>query len=259
MMAPPLLFIAIFVSGTFSSDIRITKNDNTPTFSRSVYVANIIENSLVGEAVTQVRATHVDHSRIQYNLDGVEDSSFRIDSTTGVIYSANFLDRETTSVYSFRVLAVDNGDPPKTGTASVTINIIDVNDNVPQFTKALYTFEVFENSASYTAIGTVTAHDRDDGKNANLKYFRYPRDKHVPFEVLRNGTVITTLQLDRETQTRYSFMVFVRDSDILFEAQISFTNVTVDIMDVNDNAPIIVFPNNFITCYLLAHRKYPGI
>lgn len=40
-------------------------------------------------------------------------------------------------------------------------------------------------------------------------------------------------------------MVCVRDSDILSQVLISFTNVTVDIMDVNDNVPIILFPNKW--------------
>lgn len=84
---------------------------------------------------------------------------------SGVIYATGVLDRETTSDYSLRVLAVDSGDSSKTGTAIVTINITDTNDNIPKFSESFYLFEIVENSALYTAIGTVIAHDLDEGKN----------------------------------------------------------------------------------------------
>ncbi|XP_061164428.1 protocadherin gamma-B5-like [Saccostrea echinata] len=222
----------------------VDENDNKPKFSQPVYFASIEENNPKGVTVTKVSATDDDtglNSQIQYVLHSDAGSSFSINRITGVINATGVLDREGTSDYLFRVLAVDSGVPPKTGTATVIVNITDINDNKPKFTESLFTFEVSEGSDRHTPIGTVVAHDPDVGLNAFLQYSMSPQDINVPFEVLRNGTVITSTTLDREYLSQYNFMVYVRDSGK--PSLNSSAYVTVYVMDANDNTPIILFPN----------------
>lgn len=220
------------------------ENDNKPVFLQQTYFASIEENNPVGVTVTKVSATDIDidlNAQIQYVLHSDAGSSFSINRITGVINATGVLDRETTSDYLFRVLAVDGGKEPKTGTATVIVNITDINDNRPKFTKSLFTFEVSELSDPYTHVGTVTAHDPDLGQNAYLQYSMSSQDRNVPFEVSLNGTVITRAELDREYMGQYNFMVYVRDSGN--PSLNSSAYVTVYVMDANDNAPRILFPN----------------
>eukprot|EP00105_Crassostrea_gigas_P022983 XP_011442687.1 PREDICTED: protocadherin beta-15 isoform X1 [Crassostrea gigas] len=220
------------------------ENDNKPVFLQPTYFASIEENNPVGVTVTKVSATDNDidlNAQIQYVLHSDAGSSFSINRITGVINATGVLDRETTSDYLFRVLAVDGGKEPKTGTATVIVNITDINDNKPKFSKSLFTFEVSELSDPYTHVGRVTAQDPDLGQNAYLQYSMSSQDRNVPFEVSLNGTVITRAELDREYMGQYNFMVYVRDSGN--PSLNSSAYVTVYVMDANDNAPRILFPN----------------
>lgn len=220
------------------------ENDNKPVFLQPTYFASIEENNPVGVTVTKVSATDNDidlNAQIQYVLHSDAGSSFSINRITGVINATGVLDRETTSDYLFRVLAVDGGKEPKTGTATVIVNITDINDNKPKFSKSLFTFEVSELSDPYTHVGRVTAQDPDLGQNAYLQYSMSSQDRNVPFEVSLNGTVITRAELDREYMGQYNFMVYVRDSGN--PSLNSSAYVTVYVVDANDNAPRILFPN----------------
>ncbi|XP_048775622.2 protocadherin-9-like [Ostrea edulis] len=224
--------------------IVLDENDNTPTFDQPVYLVTMRENNPIGEALTQVSALDKDtglNSWIQYVLQNDAGSQFGIDNSTGIIYATKVLDRETRSDYEFRVLAVDSGYPPRTGSAFVIINVTDVNDNRPIFSKSLFTFEVSEGRNPYTPIGRVKAYDPDVGLNAFVQYYMLAQDINVPFQVLRNGTVITSTSLDRELRSQYNFMVYARDSGN--PSLNSSANVTVYVMDANDNAPTILFPN----------------
>ena len=222
----------------------VDENDNKPVFSQPVYFASIEENNPVGVTVTKVSATDYDidsNAQILYVLHSDAGSSFSINRITGVINATGVLDRETTSDYLFRVLAVDGGKEPKTGTATVVVNITDINDNRPKFTESLFTLEVSELSPPYTQIGSVTAYDPDLGQNAYLQYSMSSQDRNVPFQVLQNGTVITRAELDREYQSQYNFMVYARDSGN--PSLNSSAYVTVYVTDANDNEPQILFPN----------------
>lgn len=72
------------------------------------------------------------------------------------------------SSYSFEVLASEGSDstPSMTGTATVNIVVTDVNDNAPAFVPNSFQFQIYENQPIGTAIGNVTAEDRDSGSNA---------------------------------------------------------------------------------------------
>ena len=71
------------------------------------------------------------------------------------------LDFETTPTFSLTVQVTDNGSPALSGTATVTVNLTNVNE-APVVTPA--TFAVAENSANGTAVGTVTVTDPDAGQ-----------------------------------------------------------------------------------------------
>ena len=76
---------------------------------------------------------------------------------------ATSLDYESRTSFDITVTAIDNpdGDMHNTGTATITINVVDVNDNSPVFTQQVYNVSVFESTNSFTF--KITAEDRDNG------------------------------------------------------------------------------------------------
>lgn len=79
------------------------------------------------------------------------------------------LDRETCDVHRVTVVAVDGGDPPRSGSAIVMINVLDANDNGPSFEYSSYEVTVTENLAVGTTVAKVTAYDPDIGPNAEVR------------------------------------------------------------------------------------------
>jgi len=52
----------------------------------------------------------------------------------------------------------------------VRINVIDKNDNAPQFAKSFYSFDVPEDTSIGTTVGSVRAYDPDLGANGEVTY-----------------------------------------------------------------------------------------
>ena len=80
------------------------------------------------------------------------------------------LDREEKAQYKLNVIATDGGTVPLSTTAELTINVLDVDDNCPEFNPKVYNVTIEENLPRDTIVINVTASDRDSGKNAELQY-----------------------------------------------------------------------------------------
>lgn len=117
----------------------LDENDNAPLFSKSHYRASFKENNVAGYHALKVDAHDVDlelSGRVSYSIResnelGTPTASFSIHPTSGVVSVQQSLDYEESSTYSFIVEAIDQGHPPLTSTATVLIDIQDVNDNHP--------------------------------------------------------------------------------------------------------------------------------
>ncbi|XP_072251266.1 protocadherin-12 isoform X2 [Leuresthes tenuis] len=187
-------------------------NDNPPSFSTSIFKASIQENNFVGQEVLKVKAHDVDlelNGKVSFSIISPTDLKtktqlFTIHPRTGVISVQHHLDFEESQVYSFIVEAVDHGHPPLTGTATVQIDIEDINDNSPIIKEPkprkgvahvsvpvnAYKGEIvtelgndtedeptilpIDHSAREGLIGflasTIKAEDRDSGLNGELQY-----------------------------------------------------------------------------------------
>ena len=117
-------------------------NDHNPEFLQSRYRAEVAENSPVDTQVVKVSAfdnDNDDNALIRYSFKWTSDQ-FRIDSSSGQIFTRTRLDREEQSEYELVVVASDSSlINPRTAYANVTITVSDVNDNAPQFSKAMPT------------------------------------------------------------------------------------------------------------------------
>lgn len=117
----------------------LDENDNAPVFSTPFYKASFEENNMAGYHALKVEAQDVDlelSGRVSYfirNLNEVDTNAqyFSIHPTSGVISVQRPLDYEESNAYSFIVEAVDQGHPPLTSSATVQLDIQDVNDNYP--------------------------------------------------------------------------------------------------------------------------------
>lgn len=136
----------------------------------------------------------------------------------------------------------DGGNPSRSNTTQLLVNVKDVNDNPPRFYTSLFQESVLENVAVGYSIVRVQAYDADEGENAALKYRIFPRDfegtlaENLPITVdEKSGWVYTTHLLDRETNPKYQFQVVAEDGGD--PPKSATASVVVTIQDVNDNEP----------------------
>lgn len=126
-------------------------NDNAPEFEKEIYHANVMEVADPATSVLQVAAIDRDegnNSVITYiilDTPNTHSNWFQIDQNTGLITTRTHIDCETEPVPQLIVQARDNGVPPMSSTATVFIQIHDVNDNEPIFDQSFYNATVSEN------------------------------------------------------------------------------------------------------------------
>ncbi|XP_046555867.1 protocadherin beta-3-like [Haliotis rubra] len=226
--------------------VRVTDiNDNAPVFTSRTYFANVTENINRSVNLITVKANDADmgiNGEVSYSLSMEAGSMFSIDSHRGVIKANGAFDRETLNKMTFLVKAVDHHSKSRTGTATVTVNILDVNDNRPVFPPTPFKFRIPENLRTAKRVGQLTAIDKDIGNNAALQYKTLTNDPSIPFVVFSDGVIRTERQLDREIQDKYTLHVFVTDNGQ--PPLYSNGTVIIEVTDVNDNSPTILFPND---------------
>ncbi|KAK3100633.1 hypothetical protein FSP39_022831 [Pinctada imbricata] len=223
-------------------------NDNPPKFSEYYYNVNIYENNNIGQSIITVTATDPDegpNAKITYSMEPITSTRFSIDSNSGLVTSNINFDRELMAHLTFQVRAMDHGNPPKNNTATVVVAIKDVNDNSPTFTKANFLYTISENMPAGEHVGNenLQAVDEDQGKNGEVVY-SLPKGfnaSSIPFVVLSTGEIKTNRSLDREQMSRYDFPVIATDRGT--PSRTGSANVTVQVLDQNDNVPVFIFPN----------------
>ncbi|XP_067272650.1 cadherin EGF LAG seven-pass G-type receptor 2 [Pseudorasbora parva] len=221
-------------------------NDHDPVFEQQDYKESVRENLEIGYEVLTVRATDGDapvNGNILYHLhnNGTSDV-FEIDSRSGVIRTRGLVDRETVESYVLLVEANDQGrDPgPRSATATVYIVVEDDNDNAPQFSEKRYIVQVPEDLTPNTEILQVTATDQDRGNNAVVHFSIMSGNTRGQFYIdAQTGKLDLVSQLDYEMSKEYTLRIRAQDGGRPPLSNISGL-VTIQVLDVNDNAPIFV-------------------
>ncbi|XP_028617265.1 protocadherin-3-like, partial [Grammomys surdaster] len=145
------------------------------------------------------------------------------------------LDREEQPELTLTLTALDGGAPPKSGTTTVRIEVVDINDNAPQFIQSLYEVQILENSPLDALVVTVSARDLDAGIYGNVAYSLFQGDGvSQPFVIDKvTGEIRLSKQLDFEGISHYNIEITAIDGgDLLGKC-----TVAVQVLDVNDNAP----------------------
>ncbi|XP_061581289.1 protocadherin alpha-4-like isoform X40 [Cololabis saira] len=151
------------------------------------------------------------------------------------------LDREKQPVIKMKLTASDGGKPPKSGTLLITVNVQDVNDNIPVFEKPLYKATVLENTPPGSAVISVHARDLDEGLNGEIQYSFINQDDDNTVDKFAinpsTGEITVNGQLDHEKNNAVEIRVQAKDKG--FNPRASHCKVLVEITDVNDNPPEI--------------------
>lgn len=218
-------------------------NDNLPVFQNSSYSIEIAENTEIGTLILTVLATDIDPtSIIVYSLAGEDSDDFSINANTGAVSTATSLHFQTIPAYNLMVFAsnpdMGMGDGV-TVAVSLTIVIIDVNDNPPMFSEPSYIFYLPENNQR-ARIGRVIATDMDSGFNALIEFFITdvsPGNLSLFSINASSGVIYAEFSFDREVIDEYVLTIEARDGGVISLS--SSAQVIVEITDVNDNAPVI--------------------
>ncbi|XP_066526353.1 cadherin EGF LAG seven-pass G-type receptor 2 [Hoplias malabaricus] len=222
-------------------------NDHNPVFEQQDYKESVRENLEIGYEVLTVRATDGDapvNGNILYHIlnNNGSNAVFEIDPRSGVIRTRGPVDRETVESYILLVEANDQGRDPGPRSATVTVHIVveDDNDNAPQFSEKRYIVQVPEDMAPNTEILQVTATDQDRGSNAVVHFSIMSGNTRGQFYIdAQTGKMDLVSQLDYEMNKEYTMRIRAQDGGRPPLSNISGL-VTVQVLDVNDNAPIFV-------------------
>nr|XP_020137854.1 protocadherin gamma-A4 isoform X17 [Microcebus murinus] len=203
-------------------------NDNPPIFPQASFSAYIPENNARGTSILSITAQDPDsgeNARISYSLaedtfQGVPLSSYiSINSNTGVLYALRSFDYEQFRDLQLQVTASDSGNPPLSSNVSMSLFILDQNDNSPEIlypalpTDGSTGVELAPRSAEPGYLVTkVVAVDRDSGQNAWLSYRLLKASEPGLFSVgLHTGEVRTVRALLDRDALKQSLVVAVQD------------------------------------------------
>ncbi|NWW99875.1 PCDG2 protein, partial [Caloenas nicobarica] len=221
-------------------------NDNSPTFSKAALALEINELTSPGARFPLEVARDVDvgsNSLLTYQLTDNPAFTLTVKESPGgkkhpELLLERALDREKQSSFQLVLTVVDDGDPVRSGTIQVRVNVTDANDNAPVFSKSVYEARVRENVPAGSLVLRVRATDADAGSNGRVSYFfsNVPDGVRAFFSVdSESGEVRTAGPLDFEEKSKYSFGLEARDGGGLT----GHCEVQINITDENDNAPEI--------------------
>ncbi|XP_072569646.1 cadherin EGF LAG seven-pass G-type receptor 3 isoform X2 [Paramormyrops kingsleyae] len=213
-------------------------NDNPPIFVSTPFQASVLESAPVGHSILHIQAIDTDsadNARLEYRLTGTSsDTPFVINSATGWVTVSLVLDREAVEHYFFGVEARDYGVPPLSASASVTVTVMDVNDNRPEFLQKEYYSRLNEDAAVGTSVVSVTAVDRDVNSAVTYQITGgNTRNRFAISTVGGAGLLSLALPLDYKQERRYVLTVTASDRTLYDTCQ-----VHINITDANTHRPV---------------------
>ncbi|XP_071954237.1 neural-cadherin-like [Antedon mediterranea] len=215
-------------------------NDNQPTF-QDVSKAKIPEGVDIGYSVATIYAQDMDigeNAEISFSLIGDESSTFLLDvnpvnKQNAVIRVNKILHYQDKNTYS---IAFNASQAKFSRRFNVTVDVEDVNDYAPRFTKNSWNVSVLENVIIGTNLVAVTATDQDPGFNGVIRYSITGSDKLFDIDSV-NGSIYVKGGLDREKEDSHTIIVVAQDQGS--PSSSTSTAVHIKVLDVNDNGPLI--------------------
>ncbi|XP_069027770.1 protocadherin gamma-A5-like isoform X26 [Embiotoca jacksoni] len=247
------------MSGTVKIYVTILDaNDNAPVFTQSVYKAAIVENSQKGTTLTAVSASDADkgtNGEVSYSVSTTMDSVsdiFTINENGEVILIGD-VDFEKAKYYQIDIEAKDSGG--LSDSSKIIVDVIDINDNKPVISILSKSDSIPENSPPNTVIVMFSVLDPDSSNNGQVNC---RINGNIPFTITASSndfySLVTDSDLDRERASEYNITVTCSDEGV--PSLSSAVTLTLQISDVNDNAP--VFERSSYEAYIVENNT-PGL
>ncbi|XP_015205220.2 protocadherin alpha-8-like isoform X10 [Lepisosteus oculatus] len=224
-------------------------NDNSPEFLEKEKRLEIAESVLPG-ARFQLQAARDPDAGVNsvqvYKLGKNEHFQLEVkdrgdDKKIPFLILHKPLDRETNTEHKLLLIALDGGNPQRSGTQTIIIDVLDVNDNTPVFDQDIYSVTLQENVPIGTKVIQLNATDLDDGQNGNVVYSFGSNINSKVYEVFdldsKTGEITVKGLIDFEEQESYEIDIQASDNG---QAPLTIdSSVIVKIQDMNDNVPEI--------------------
>ncbi|XP_044931314.1 LOW QUALITY PROTEIN: protocadherin beta-8 [Mustela putorius furo] len=229
----------------FQAELQVIDiNDHSPVFIDRDMLLKIPESSPPGTTFPLKNAQDVDVGRNNIKNYVISPNSyFRVltrNRSDGSKYPElvldKVLDREQEPELRLTLTAQDGGSPPRSGIAQIYIEVVDINDNAPEFEQPLYRVQIPEDSPIGFLIVTVSATDVDTGVNGEIFYSLFQASEEIceTFEIHpETGEIRLKKQLDFERIQFYEVNIEARDGGSLSGK----CTVLIQVTDVNDNVP----------------------
>ena len=245
----------------------INEQNNAPVIDVNFVSASrentvdISEDIKVGSFIAYVKVTDQDadqNGKVTCSLNHDKFQLQSLDTKKYQVIVKKPVDREIEDHHDIIIICLDKGNPPLQSESKFSVQVLDVNDEQPQFSKQSFKFFIDENQRSKIPVGTINATDPDLGLGGKLSFSLLPTNKQfVPFRITEKGLISSIMSLDHEFQDTYKFQVFVKDKGT--PSMNNTVNVIVMVRDENDNAPYFTFPSvnpyNMDVTYYSHHTK----
>nr|XP_046262633.1 protocadherin beta-16-like [Scatophagus argus] len=248
------------LTGTMRIEISVLDvNDNAPVFTQEIYKVTIMETAPKGTVLSTVSAVDADqgsNGKVSYSITNTLDDvpvMFQIDEENGVVVLSGGLDYEKAQHYEIHVQASDDGG--LTDSCKIIVEVTDTNDNHPSINIMSKTNSISENSKPGTVVTIFNVEDLDSGENGKVACYI---EENMPFLMKTTSkkffSLVTDSELDRERASEYNISVSCSDEGV--PSLSSSVTLTLQISDVNDNAP--VFERSSYEAYIVENNT-PGL
>ncbi|XP_021006554.1 protocadherin beta-16-like [Mus caroli] len=232
----------------FQAELRVMDiNDYSPVFSEREMILRIPENSALGDTFplnnaldSDVAINNIQTYRLSSNSHFLVVTRNRSDGRKyPELVLEKELDREEEPELRLTLTALDGGSPPRSGTAQVLIEVVDINDNAPKFQQPTYRVQIPENSPTGTLVLTVSANDLDSGDYGKVLYTLSQPSEDISKTLEVNpvtGEIRLLKEVDFETIPSYEVDIKATDGGGLSGK----CTLLLKVVDVNDNAPEVM-------------------
>ncbi|XP_068113953.1 protocadherin-15 [Hyperolius riggenbachi] len=220
---------------TVHIEVLPPNNQSPPRFPQQMYNLEVSEAMRIGANLLNLQATDREGDPITYLIqNGDPQKVFNLTISSGLLILAKPLDRESTDRYILIVTASD-GRPDGTSTATVNVLVTDVNDNDPVFDLYLPRNLSVQEEEVNAFVGQVRATDPDAGANGQVRYSL--ANLNNIFRITSNGSIFTSVKLDREVRDYYELIVEATDSAPTDPRRSTIT-LAIKVNDIDDNSPV---------------------
>ncbi|XP_059918591.1 protocadherin gamma-A2-like [Gadus macrocephalus] len=232
------------MSGTMQILISVLDvNDNAPVFTQSVYKASIKEGAPLGTIVTTVTATDADdgdNGKITYSVSSKLGNTlgiFEVNENNGQVRLIRNIDYEKARAFQINIRASDEGG--LVDSCKLIVDVIDVNDNTPDIHIMSKSNVISEDAKPNTVVTMINIEDADSGENGKVKC---SINDDIPFALRSTSdnffSLVTDSDLDREKESGFNISVTCSDEGV--PSLSSSVTIALQILDVNDNAPVFL-------------------